>query len=78
MTGNVLVFLSLFQTSVLLIKENIALEIRCCGRFGPPYFTAKAKVTATAQNTYIGDYFPIGNEQEAECWGKGTAMGREF
>ena len=60
----------------MLVKENPGLELGCCGRFGPPYFTAKAKVTATARgHTDRGDGSPIGNEQEAEGWRRGIVMG---
>ncbi len=45
---NVLILLLFFQAAALLVWERAGLELWCCGRFRPPYFTAKAKVTATA------------------------------
>lgn len=45
---NVLILLLLFQAAALLVWERAGLELWCRGRFGPPSFTAKAKVTVTA------------------------------
>lgn len=50
----------LFQAAELLIKEKIRWKLWCCGRFGPPYFTAKAKVTATAWGHRTGGWVPTG------------------
>lgn len=66
----------LFQAAGLLIKEKPELELDRCSRLGPPYFTAKAKVTATAWgHTDQGDGSTVGNEQEAEGWRRGIVMG---
>lgn len=55
-----LILLLLFKAAELLIKGKIGLELWCCGRFGPPYFTAKAKVTATARGHQTGGWVPTG------------------
>lgn len=78
MRENVLILLLLFKDAELLIKGKIGLELWCCGRFGPPYFTAKAKVTATARGHQTGGWVPTGEWAGRWALEEGKRHGRRI
>lgn len=67
-----------FRAATLLIKKKIMLKLWCFGRFGPLYFTAKAKVTATAWGHQTGGWVPTGEWAEGWALEEGKHHGRRI
>lgn len=69
-------FYSVFQAAVLLIKEKIGLDAVA----GLGHLISLPKPRSLPQPWAIrpGDRSPLGNEQEAERWRRGSVMGGEL
>lgn len=67
---------SVFQAAVLLIKEKIGLDAVT----GLSHLISLPKPRSLPQPWAIrpGDRSPLGNEQEAERWRRGSVMGGEL